>query len=257
MLYPAAEYKEVQNHGGPMTQHLGLVLHVQQGDNSLYSYFNEPTSQVSSHFWVAKTGAVEQYVDTELTAWAEAAGNGTYLSVETEGWDYQPLTTEQITALAGLLRWCHDQYQIPLATADTPGQPGLAWHGMGGAAWGNHPDCPGTLRLASRPAIIQYASGAVIGGGNPPAPPVEPTQPYPAFPGRLMYVTSPLMSGNDVRMWQQQMQNRGWALAADGSYGPLTEGICKQFQQQKGLTVDGTVGPITWDAAWTEPVTRP
>ena len=41
-----------------------------------------------------------------------------------------------------------------ISLADKPGQGGFGWHGMGGAAWGNHPGCPGDLRKAQRPLIL-------------------------------------------------------------------------------------------------------
>jgi peptidoglycan hydrolase-like protein with peptidoglycan-binding domain len=59
----------------------------------------------------------------------------------------------------------------------------------------------------------------------------------------------------DVRTWQQQMQARGWTVGVDGKYGPQSEGVCEQFQAEKGLKVDGLVGPATWGAAWTAPLT--
>ena len=34
-----------------------------------------------------------------------------------------------------------------------------------------------------------------------------------------------------------------------------TEAVTKQFQKEKGLKVDGLVGPKTWAAAWTEDIT--
>jgi hypothetical protein len=74
------------------------------------------------------------------------------------------------------------------------------------------------------------------------------------WPGRVLAVTTPLMTGADVQTWQQRMVERGWALAADGQYGPQSEGVCKGFQQEKGLLVDGQVGPVTWTTAWTAPV---
>lgn len=37
-------------------------------------------------------------------------------------------------------------------------------------------------------------------------------------------------------------------LVSDGKFGPLTEKSVKGFQFSKGLTVDGIVGPMTWDA---------
>ena len=60
-----------------------------------------------------------------------------------------------------------------------------------------------------------------------------------------------------LKMWQQRMLDRGWSGigAADGRYGPKTEKVVRQFQKSKGLGVDGKIGPGTWAAAWTEPVT--
>lgn len=106
-------------------------------------------------------------------------------------------------------------------------------------------------------------AGEIAGFGRPaydgaPAKPSKPstgsTAKAPRWPGR--YLTQPpMMSGSDVRTWQTQMRTRGWHLAVDGMYGPASESICRAFQREKGLTVDGVVGPKTWAAAWTAPVT--
>lgn len=79
--------------------------------------------------------------------------------------------------------------------------------------------------------------------------------PPPKFPGRLLVLKSPNLSGNDVRTWQQQMHTRGWSIAVDGIYGPASRDTCLKFQQEKHLAVDGIVGPATWAASWTAPVT--
>lgn len=103
-------------------------------------------------------------------------------------------------------------------------------------------------------------------GGPPPDPAV------PAFPLPLGYYYGPLsgpresISGlhssdtavmrDGLRRWQQRMRDRGWrSLAADGYYGPQTKSVATQFQQEKGLMVDGLIGPATWRAAWTAPIT--
>jgi len=51
------------------------------------------------------------------------------------------------------------------------------------------------------------------------------------------------------------MGKRGWTITADGFYGNQTSSVTRQFQQEKGLSVDGLIGPQTWAAAWTAPVT--
>jgi len=58
-----------------------------------------------------------------------------------------------------------------------------------------------------------------------------------------------------VKTWQQQMAARGWTITADGQFGSQSQSVCRQFQQQVGLSVDGFVGSKTWQASWTEPVT--
>ncbi len=78
---------------------------------------------------------------------------------------------------------------------------------------------------------------------------------HPRWPGRLITLSTPHMTGNDIRQWQQQMAHRGWGLGVDGDYGPRSHDVCVQFQTEKGLNPDGVVGPMTWDAAWTTPVT--
>lgn len=177
MIYPHAAYKPVQNHGGFMSQQLGLVLHVQEGNNSLYGWFNNPTSQVSATWWISKTGMVEQYVDSGIVAWAQAAGNSTYCSVETEGFDTEALTTQQINELASLYLWGNQVYGWPFVNSEVPGNKGFAWHGMGGVPWGNHPGCPGDLRKNARQMILNIASGGTVTPGpvpNPIDPLVDP-----------------------------------------------------------------------------------
>lgn len=68
---------------------------------------------------------------------------------------------------------------------------------------------------------------------------------------------------DDLKRYQQRMKDRGWAMIVDGLYGPLgattptgnTAEITIAFQKEKGLYPDGFVGPNTWNAAWTSPVT--
>jgi len=50
------------------------------------------------------------------------------------------------------------------------------------------------------------------------------------------------------------MRARGWSILVDDQYGSQSRTVCTQFQAEKGLAVDGVVGPQTWNAAWTAPI---
>lgn len=141
---------------------LGLVLHVATGgNNSLHGWFSNPAAQASSHWWAGyNEGEAEQYLDPEEhISWAQAAGNDSYHSVETAGNPEDPLTEAQCRAVARIYRWGHDRFGWPYRLAERPGEQGLGWHGMGGAAWGGHTGCPGELRRAQRQHILDLAQG--------------------------------------------------------------------------------------------------
>ena len=76
----------------------------------------------------------------------------------------------------------------------------------------------------------------------------------PAYPGYLLRYTPgfALESRPAVAQWQAQMQRRGWNIDVDGLYGPASERVARAFQLEKGLTVDGIIGPQTWKVAFDE-----
>ena len=55
--------------------------------------------------------------------------------------------------------------------------------------------------------------------------------------------------------WQKRMAYRGWKITPDGLWGDETRRVALAFQKEKGLSQDGLVGPETWNAAWTSPIT--
>lgn len=165
-IVPFAKWEPVPSHSGNLSAHQGLILHVQVGNGDCYGEFANPANQASSHWWVAKDGTLVQYVDSDLIAWTESAGNPYWNSVETEGLPSESLTNPQVLTLARLYVWGHQTYNWPLKNAETPSDTGFGWHGMGGTAWGGHTGCPGDLRKAQRAGIL-YLAGLVI---NPPAP---------------------------------------------------------------------------------------
>lgn len=163
------------NRSGAMLEQRGVVLHIAQGTyDGTIAWQRNPAAQVSSHFVVSETGLIAQMVDTDLTAWTQAAGNGRWVSIEFAGWSGNPLTDAQVAAAARLYARGVAAYGWPLAATDSPGGTGLGWHGMGGAAWGGHPDCPGDPIKNQRGAILARATQ--LTGGAAVAEPSNPKQ---------------------------------------------------------------------------------
>ena len=55
-------------------------------------------------------------------------------------------------------------------------------------------------------------------------------------------------SGARVRKVQYALKKRGYRIAVNGKFGPLTHAAVRRFQRVKRLQVTGTVGPQTWKA---------
>lgn len=103
------------------------------------------------------------------------------------------------------------------------------------------------------PATLAAISEAYAWARTPTPPPPAPST--PPWPGRYLVLCDPMVNGADVTDWQRQMAARGWPIGADGWYGNQSHTTCTAFQREKALAVDGVVGPATWTAAWTAPVT--
>lgn len=67
-----------------------------------------------------------------------------------------------------------------------------------------------------------------------------PVSPYQDF--------GPTYNGYFVRNIQTALKGAGIAVTVDGIYGSGTAAAVSTFQSKKGLTVDGIVGPQTWNA---------
>ena len=155
--YPGSTARPVSSHGGPASSHMGLVVHITTNDFDPYGFFSNPANQASSNYWVAADGSLSEYVDPALSAWAQANGNGSFVSIETSGTPGTAMTDAQITAVAGLYAWGHTTFGWPLQLTSDPNVPGLGWHGMGGGGWGGHFDCPGDARRAQLPEVLARA----------------------------------------------------------------------------------------------------
>lgn len=68
-----------------------------------------------------------------------------------------------------------------------------------------------------------------------------------------------------LERFTRQLDARGWPAGKgekyltrwghDGRYGPEVKALVRAFQADQGLNVDGLAGPITWKAAFKNPVT--
>lgn len=103
-----------------------------------------------------------------------------------------------------------------------------------------------------------HAGAVPMPGPQPPPQPLPAPGPigsFPPWPGRVLRLTKPMMRGSDIGTYQDRLAKRGWKIDVDCTFGPQTDRIVRAFQREKGLLVDGKVGPVTWAAAWTAPVT--
>ncbi|MET8382503.1 peptidoglycan-binding protein [Streptosporangium canum] len=99
------------------------------------------------------------------------------------------------------------------------------------------------------PKIYGYGHPRYTAEQNPVTQPIYGP---PKYPGRDFKLGS---KSRFLIKWQKRMSRRGWAIAADGVFGPQTLGVVQAFQRQAGLAPDGVIGPKTWAAAWSLPIT--
>jgi lysozyme len=103
-------------------------------------------------------------------------------------------------------------------------------------------------RFRGELAELQALSGRTPASATVPA---EPPLIENRWPGRVfVWPRAPIVSGADVRAWQEQVQRHELAVTPDGTYGPESRRACIALQREAGLEPDGIVGRETWDAAF-------
>lgn len=97
----------------------------------------------------------------------------------------------------------------------------------------------GQFGPATKSAVIafQSARGLVADGVVGPQ-----TWPY------LIVAVRAGSSGDAVRAAQTQLNRYGSGLTVDGMFGSRTDSAVRSYQSAHGLTVDGLVGPVTWQS---------
>jgi hypothetical protein len=245
-----------------------VAFHTTEGSTtaeSLRNWLTNPSSKVSYHFAVDMSHGdnwAANFVRTSDRAWAQANYNGAAVSIAfctpsgaASGWSRDTWLSKgaMLTAAGRLAGEIARQFNIPrtqLNSSQAQGSGrGFCEHKNFGAGGGNHHDCGNGFPMDRILAIAGGASGPAApsppqtGGGNAPKMNVD-------YFGRSRNSTVP-----DVRTWQQKMRDRGWSISVDQQFGPASEDACKKFQREKGLAVDGLVGPQTWNMTWSAPVT--
>ncbi|MEV0553129.1 N-acetylmuramoyl-L-alanine amidase [Streptomyces sp. NPDC050597] len=247
---PGAQWRPIPinftNNG--QTQVRGVVVHIMAGTLAgTDSWFRNSQAQASSHFGTGKGGALYQWVDTTDRAWAQAAGNTSWLSVENEGKGGDTLTDAQLDRNAQVLAWAHKTHGVPLQVADGPNGRGLGYHGMGGKAWGNHPSCPGSRIVAQLPEIVRRAK--LLAGATAPGKPAAYTP--PKFPTGL----APNKATSSAKSLQRALKAAGFlakSVAEADNYGPATQSAVAKFHnahptyRAAGKSHDPAIGPKGW-----------
>lgn len=146
---------------------------------SLYAYWTTPGVELESHFYIARSGTIYQYMDTNVRADANVDANSFAISVET--WDdgnkdpnlaWNPAMLASAKRLAA---WVCDVHGIKKG-------PALTWNGggIGGHNWFPYPwaagprQCPGVSRNAQiRNEIIPFVAGGGQWNGESDMTPEE------------------------------------------------------------------------------------
>jgi hypothetical protein len=241
-----------------------LVLHTTEGASdiaSLGNWFANPANECSSH-----AGADDQpnrigvYVHREHKAWTQGNANPLCVSIEMCAWTAWSAAewAAHPVMLDNVAKWLAEEsawWAIPLVRL-TPaqaqgGHTGVCMHRDLGSWGGGHVDAGDAFPFDQ---VLAAAGGQGVGNGSPPspAPPAPAAGVAPPFPGTMLVDYT---EGHGTRQWQAQMASRGWDIVADDLYGSGSAQVCRQFQAEKGLDVDGVVGPATWAAAWEAPIT--
>jgi hypothetical protein len=170
----------------------GVIFHVAVSESkSLFGYFS--TASSDSHFYVAKDGTIEQYVDTDLVAYANGAANATMISVETQGGmanaDVEPWTEPQLVSCARVAAWANEIDGCPLQVMPNSlaSSKGIGWHKLGvrpyvvagGEVWSATYGkiCPGKGKIAQIQDVVLRAQRLRGMVGAPVIVPPTPTLP--------------------------------------------------------------------------------
>lgn len=280
MAYP---YTKARRHGGSQGRINRIVMHstvtpCEPGwARKVAGWFHTWTKAASAHYVVDPREIIKCLPDG--TVGYHAPPNTGSLGIEQCDWSRGNQWTDanhkamlRLSArLGAVLAKRHDVPLTWLSPAELQaGQRGFTSHLNVGRAWRQttHVD-PGNFPVGVYMRLVREEYAKLTGekpAEEPAETPVEAER-APEFPLPKGHYFGPPPGaeshggGRDghpgLEKWQRRMRERGWTAIGipDGLYGPKTRRVTRQFQDQKGLTVDGLIGPKTWRAAWSAPIT--
>lgn len=255
-FYPGAVQRIIsRNHGGRRALTEAVVLHVDAGGaNTLFGWFSNPASSASSHFYVKYDGTIEQYLDADLIAWTQRAGNTRCIGIETQGVGSGSWTEAQLASLTALVGWLCDRYSLPKASMGNSrkGSRGIGihrfgidpWRVNGGEVWGGRGKaCPGDARVGQFPGLVARIAGGAAPVSSPAPAPATPAPSGPIRDGRVVQLQHALRSNPDG-YWGPDTNKRGAALRSASGWGggQFPYGVA-YTQSVVGATPDGVWGP--------------
>lgn len=238
--YPGAVWRPLDSQFVPslrIVRHNRINHHVVAGYGSPWAFFNH-TGRASAHFWVSKTGLVEQYQDTDLRSEADLHGNDATISIETES-KGEAWTEAQLNAIIALDDWLCNTHGIrrSLAVNSQIGESswGLSWHRLG--INGNFPQG----RYAGR---LQLGGGMLYSTATGKTCPVEPVidqiidRVYPALNGGVVIIPPIVIVDNPLPPVVEPPKLSTPQIDEDGQWGGDTTG---RMQDRSGTGRDRVI----------------
>lgn len=227
------------------------------GAEAVARYLAGTDRDASAHETVDADSFVRLLPDS-YTAWHakgyNATGYGLEICTQAAKWSALPEEYRErlYRASAARARRAAFELKVPMTRTVVGGAPGFLGHDVIDPSRRSDPgkafDWDYFMALVNEKQV-----GPIQAVPAKPGKPIGPVLSAPPAPARPLKATT---TNGFARTWQAKMRSRGWSIAVDGVYGPDSAEVARAFQKEKGLVVDGIVGPSTWRATWTAPVSR-